>query len=113
MSRQQITGEVIHIDHFGNVVTSIGELVWMDASTLVLTPRFGNTSFRHEIRADDVSISLNARTVHGLQSTYSEVSRGDLLALVGSGGFMELAVNQGSGAERLDASIGDHVEMRF
>jgi S-adenosylmethionine hydrolase len=45
--------------------------------------------------------------------TYSAAGRGDLLALVGSTGFLELAVNQGNGAVVLNAEPGDWIEVRW
>ena len=39
----EIHGQVLHIDHFGNIITSIGELLWSDADHLTLTPRSGQT----------------------------------------------------------------------
>jgi hypothetical protein len=36
-----------------------------------------------------------------------------VLALVGSNGYLEIAVNQGNAAARLDAKIGDSVEVNL
>jgi S-adenosylmethionine hydrolase len=41
------------------------------------------------------------------------VGRGDALALVGSSGYLELSVNQGSLAARIGAQIGDRVEVQI
>ena len=109
---KRILGEVLHIDHFGNVVTSIGLLRWVAPQRLTLNPRFGGTSSL-PIPADNVIVTTGKQTVRGIEHTYGEVARGDALAIVGSSGYLELSVNQGSFAARVDLHIGDPVEMQI
>lgn len=109
----RIGGEVIHIDRFGNVITSIGAWTWLDEQTLRLEPRFGETNNAREISANGVEIVINHVPVRDIARTYSQAGQGELLALIGSSGFLELAVNQGNGALELGAKIGDPVEMRW
>jgi hypothetical protein len=110
---ERIVGEVIHIDHFGNVITSLGTWIWLDEQTLRLEPRFGDIKTMLEISARSAEIEINHQRVRGITQSYSSAGRGDLLALIGSSGFLELAVNQGSGAAALRAEIGDRVELRW
>lgn len=107
-----LTGEVIHIDHFGNAVTSIGVLTWADSRTLKLSPRWGDTSATLEVDSETVTVEVNDRRWQGIQPTYSETTAGDGLALVGSSGFLELAVNQGSYAAMYEVRVGDEVKVR-
>ena len=89
----RIQGKVTSIDHFGNVITNIpGELLAgpFSAWTVHVRP--------HEIR--------------GLSTHYGEQPRGSVLALIGSHGRLELAVNQGRAAEALDVSVGTAVILR-
>lgn len=109
---KRILGEVLHIDHFGNVVTSIGLLRWVAPHRLTLNPRVGGLSSL-PIPADNVVIATGKQTVHGIEHTYGEVARGDALAIVGSSGYLELSVNQGSFAARVDLHIGDPVEVQI
>ena len=109
---KRILGEVLHIDHFGNVVTSIGLLRWVAPQRLTLSPRFGGTPSL-PIPANNVIITTGKQTVRGIEHTYGEVARGDALAIVGSSGYLELSVNQGSFAARVDLHIGDPVEMQI
>ena len=44
-----------------------------------------------------------------LGKTYAETKPGDALALVGSQGYVEIAVNQGSAAEEFKAKPGDKI----
>ncbi|MAS34340.1 MAG: hypothetical protein CL610_10055 [Anaerolineaceae bacterium] len=107
-----IEGEVIYIDHFGNVVTSIGQCRWVESDRLCLEPRFGSQK-AVSFMAGQVTVQLGDAPVQGVARTYGAVEPGQVLALIGSGGFLELAVNQGSGAEKLDARIGDRIELRM
>ena len=88
----RLIGAVVHVDHFGNLITSIdsSELAGLDAGSRVCL-------------ADVV--------IDGLVSTYASVADGELAALVGSGGLLEIAVHGGSAAERLGLSRGDPVTV--
>ncbi len=106
-----VLGEVVHVDRFGNLVTSIGSLRWSAAERLTLTPAFGGISGTVPISAENAQITINDQTITGIRHTYSEAERGGLLALVGSTNYLEISVNQGSAAQRVDAAPGDRVEL--
>jgi hypothetical protein len=115
-----ISGEVLHTDHFGNATTSIGRLLWR-GDELSLEPAFRQQSGeRARLTANEAVVVLDAggpppegREIRGVRRTYAEVEPGDVLALVGSGGHLEIAVREGSGAERLGLQPGDPVELRW
>jgi S-adenosyl-L-methionine hydrolase (adenosine-forming) len=109
VSDQLVRGEVVHIDHFGNVTTSIGHLRWNAPERLILSV---SGAADMPVLATSAEITLNEHRVSGIRLSYSEALRGDVLALVGSSSYLEIAVNQGSAAERLDVSIGDRVELQ-
>lgn len=109
VSLGNITGEITHIDHFGNIITSIGKLHWVSPARLTL--RGGGKNVR--IVADDATVSLNGESIYGVSSAYHELPRGALLAQVDSNGYLEVAINQGNAAERLGAAIGDIVELAY
>ncbi len=104
-----IAGEVIYIDHFGNVITSIGRLVW-DGALLALDPAFGEVP-SGIINAGRVRVIAAGRDLGPVRRTYGEVATGEPLALVGSEGLLELAVNRGHGVQVLGLAIGDPVEI--
>ncbi len=108
-----IIGEVIHIDHFGNIISSIGTIRWNAEDRLTLTPIFDANNPPVRILADETSIQAGQHTINRLHLTYGEVPRGELVALVGSNGFLEIAVNQGSASERLDVRIGDRIQLHI
>jgi hypothetical protein len=109
-----IRGEVLHADHFGNLITSIGKLCW-DGEELSLEAAFQATEKKKPVRfeANAAVVSAGGQEIAGIHRAYAKVERGEVLALVGSGGYLELAVREGSGAERLGLSPGDPVVLRW
>lgn len=111
ISDRSIEGEVIHIDHFGNVITSIGPLAW-DGDRLILTPPSGRGTAALVVFAAAASVTQAAgATISGIAPAYGAAAPGTLLALVGSAGQLELAVNQGSAARLLGMRTGDPVTV--
>ncbi len=108
-----IQGEVLDIDRFGNLITSIGRLAWVDASRITLNPAFGRELFNVPIDIAQAEVWVNKQNVSAIQRSYSDVPRGELLGLLGSSGYLEISVNQGNAAQRLDASVGDSVELKL
>jgi S-adenosylmethionine hydrolase len=87
-----LEGEVIHVDAFGNLVTNLTAAAW---------PRV--------IAARAMQIGPHAVTT--LVHTYGDATRGTPVALVGSQGFVEIAVVEGRADERLAAGIGTPVRL--
>jgi S-adenosylmethionine hydrolase len=108
----RITGEVQHIDHFGNIITSIGWLSWSGPDTLALSPQFGSPdSGLTDINAASCTVSLKQKAVLGIRPTYGAVAPGAITALIGSAGQLEIGMNQGSAAAEFGARIGDPVTL--
>jgi len=89
----RILGQVIYIDRFGNAVTTI-------ASRDVA---------RAAQRRETLSVRVAGRDVGPLRRTYQDVPAGEPAALIGSSEMLEIALNQGSAAQRLGISVGDEV----
>ncbi len=111
-----IAGEVLHVDHFGNVITSIGLLGWGDAKDmLLLDPAFGGTGDekqeRFRFRADRATVVAAGQEITGVHRTYAQADSDQVLALVGSGGHLEIAVRDGNAAQRLGLRPGDTVSL--
>ncbi len=102
-------GEVLYIDHFGNVVTSIGRLVW-EGDYLHLDTAFG-AGQPLMLRASAVNVRAADRDLGPIRRTYGEVKPGDPLALIGSEGMLELAISHGHGGDTLDVHVGDTVSV--
>jgi S-adenosylmethionine hydrolase len=89
-----IEGEVIHVDGFGNLITSL------PAEALArpgVTVEVEGTAGRFEPRVG---------------RTFSDVDPGALIAYVGSGGQLEIARRDGSAAGRVGAERGTPVRAR-
>ncbi len=108
---RRVKGEVLHIDHFGNIITSIGRLTIPEAGRLTLNTAFQPATGNVPINPESAQVRINETNITAIQQAYADVRRGDLLALVGSSGFLEISVNQGNAADRLDAAVGDRVEI--
>jgi len=108
-----ITGEVLHADHFGNVITSIGQLVW-SGDDLLLEPAFEKDERAQSARltSDAARVIVAGHELRGVHRTYAQKARGETLALVGSEGHLEIAVREGSAAQRLGLRPGDEVILR-
>ncbi len=94
-SANVIRGEIIYIDHFGNLISNVpGEMV----EELVA-------------KGGKVRTQIAGVTVEGLSQSYVEVPEGELLVLLGSTGFLEVAA-RGARAEAISGAIrGDPVEI--
>jgi hypothetical protein len=86
-------------------------LLWKSSEVLVLQPRFGDVGAT--LHPNAVTIALADTRLPGIRRTYSETAHGDLLAMVGSSGFLEIAMNQGNAAARLGVSVGDAVRLEM
>lgn len=88
-----VTGEVLYIDRFGNLITNI------DAAAISSFP------------AQRVSVSIGANRVARLVDAYAAVPEGQPLAVVGSWGMLEIAVRNGSAASLFAAGLGTPVTV--
>ncbi len=107
----EIFGEVVHIDHFGNIITSIGQWHWQEANQIQLIPRFGTSTIQPTVAPTTVSINIKNQSILAIRRTYAEGAKGQLIALIGSSSYLEIAVNQGSAVSQLGVSVGAPVTI--
>lgn len=112
LHRDGLCAEVLHVDRFGNLVTSIGDCRWQGDGALLLTPRFGSGASRG-LQADKLRIGLRGNAITGVHKTYGDARAGELLACIGSSGFLEVAINQGNAAQVLGLAVGDAVTVSW
>ncbi len=91
----QLTGVVLLVDRFGNLVTNIDR-----------------RTFETFTRSQPVSLQVSGRPIAGVVATYSDIHAGEVCALFGSTDHLEFAVNGGSAAEALGATRGAEVEIK-
>ena len=89
------TGAVLKVDRFGNLVTNFTA----DAPRHISTRPF-------ELKIGTVTISR-------LALTFTDCEPGELFAVVGSSGYLEIAVNQGSATELLGCGPGAPVVLNI
>lgn len=111
LTRETISGTVLHIDHFGNIITSIGRMIWIDDDVLELQPQFGAAHEGDPLRISAAKARLEfdgkrTPTLRGIRRTYGAVPPGNLTLLVGSSGFLEVGRNQGNAAHTLGIELG-------
>ena len=111
-----IQGEVIRMDRFGNVLTNILPLTWADDLTLVFDPPAYNNDRQApalRLAADTALVTFGWKSLTGIYQNFSEVEVGQPVALVGSGGELEIAINQGNAQDNLSIDVGDPVTLHF
>ena len=100
-----VSGEVIYIDHFGNLITNILDADVLIAGGNVHTP----------------TVSFDRRTIPGLSQTFHDASAEvlaqpdglPLVALIGSNGYLEIAVRDGNAAQVLGLGLGAPVRVSY
>lgn len=112
-ARKRLIGEVMHIDHFGNIATSIGALRWQCDKELQLSALWSQDIPPLQFVAREANVTIHSHTVHGVSQAYHEVTPGEILAQIDSNGFLEIGANQDDAADRLDVQLGDKVMLRL
>jgi S-adenosyl-L-methionine hydrolase (adenosine-forming) len=84
-----LIAQVVHVDHFGNLITNL----------------------RGECVSSGLALRISGRSITGLSPNYDSAPPGTLLALIGSSGRVEISVNRGSAARVLGARVGTQVSI--
>ncbi len=87
----RIDGEILYVDGFGNGVTNIPEEMIPDMS--------------------NVTIQIHKIQIKGLVRTYADVPSGNMLALTGSGGTLEISMRNGCASGKVPFVAGDSVTV--
>lgn len=91
LENKLIYGSILHIDNFGNIITSI----------------------RVEEAGDLAAALYIGKKVFPLRSTYTDVDSGQPVAYWGSSGYCEAALNGSSAARFVASKIGDEVVLQL
>jgi S-adenosylmethionine hydrolase len=96
---------------------ALGPNAWR--GTILKTDRFGNliTSFAAgdfaAITARPFEFRVGRERIHRLALNYAETAIGELFAIVGSSGYLEIAANQASAAALLGCGAGAAIELEL
>lgn len=88
-SNGEIEAEIIHIDHFGNLVTNL----------------------KKEDLPEKFRLELNGEKIEKIRDYYAEGEAGEIFMIFGSAGFLEIAVSLGSAAKALNACSGQKLAV--
>jgi hypothetical protein len=94
-----MTGCVVHIDRYGNLLTNVHASVLPSPD---LRPH-----------AHPVTIRLAGQTIMGLRRTYAEEETGRPVAVIGSRGYLEIAINHGNAQQYFGVGQGDAIDLRI
>lgn len=89
-----IRGVVLKVDNFGNLITN-------------LTPE----DVPQVVTGGNFKITAGSREIDKMSQNYAQGAPGELLAVIGSSGFLEISVNKGNAARALNMQRGAEVTV--
>jgi S-adenosylmethionine hydrolase len=92
-SKRLWVGTVLHVDRFGNLITN-----------------FHIDEFE-SVRKNPFELAIGVRTLTQISLTYAGMEPGEPSVILGSSGFLEVAVNQASAARTLGCGPGSPCEL--
>lgn len=96
VTRDQISGHVVHVDHYGNLLTNIPRGIF------------------EEVRNNrNYIIHFGVETLDQVMESYQGVENGDCMALFNSNGVLEIAISQGNASELLGIAFDSPVTISF
>jgi len=96
IGNEGLRGEILHVDAFGNLIISIDE-----------------KQLFHFVDDRSFVIQIGRRTIHDLKKGYWEGKRKEPMALIGSGGFLEVSIREGNVQKVLKVERGDPIEIEL
>jgi S-adenosylmethionine hydrolase len=89
MKQAKLIGEIVHIDAFGNLVSNIDRKSLLQFS-----------------KGYSFAVRIGRKTIQGLKKGYWEAMKSEPIALIGSGGFLEISVREGNAQKALKIKKG-------
>jgi S-adenosylmethionine hydrolase len=83
-----LIGQVLHIDHFGNLITNIKS---------------------NYLPGRDITVELAGLSIQGIADYYAQTE--GAMAILGSSGYLEISLKDGSASDHLGAVVGDEVKL--
>jgi S-adenosyl-L-methionine hydrolase (adenosine-forming) len=98
LNHQQTEASVIRVDKFGNLMTN---LRWEDLPERISPER------------PPFKIIIKGREIARLAASFAEGSPSEPFSYIGSSGFLEIALNEGSAAQLLSAGPGTEITLHI
>ena len=95
MTDDLLTGEVLRVDRFGNLVTNIDRKL-----------------FEKFVHSNGIEIAAATHRIGRVVATYAEGAPDEVCGLFGSTDHLEIAVNAGSASDQLNLTRGAPVTIR-
>jgi S-adenosylmethionine hydrolase len=92
--RTSLTGQIINVDRFGNLITNINSQE---------LPR----------NAKSFKVEVGSFRIDGVATCYADVEPGEMIALAGSANRIEIAIRDGNAADELQVDCGRRVVVRW
>ena len=92
MKQGNLIGQIVHVDSFGNLISNIDRKNLLQFS-----------------RGYSFVVRIGRKTVQGLKKGYWEAVKKEPIALIGSGGFLEISVREGNARKALKVKKGDPI----
>ena len=83
-----LAGNVLYVDHFGNLITNIK---------------------KSDLPGKDILIETAGHSIQGITNYYAEGE--ELMAIIGSSGYLEISLKNGNAADFLNIGIGDEIKV--
>jgi S-adenosylmethionine hydrolase len=99
MPPKALRGVAFHIDRFGNIISNISSEDIKKA--------------KEEYKSEKFKIIIGKFEINSLKNTYCEGNKGELIALIGSSGFLEVASYQGDASFIANACRGTEITLIF
>jgi hypothetical protein len=93
----ELIGKIVSIDRFGNLISNIDAVQLRD--------------FCRSEPSRQIQIAIGALTIRGMAKTYADAAAEAPLALIGSRGYLEIALNCGNAQKQFKARKGDRIRI--
>jgi len=94
----EIIGQVLYTDKFGNLITNI--------------PENQIQKLKKKLKDKNLRLNIQGVDISRYEESYSRVDEGEVLFLIGSLGLVEISCREDSAAAKLKADAGDLVKVR-
>jgi hypothetical protein len=100
-----LIGRILYVDHFGNLITDI------KSSDLASICPSESDSFviASEAKQSPVIIEVAGYHIPGISSYYAQDE--GLMAILGSSGYLEISLRDGSACDFLGMGVGDEIKV--
>ena len=113
ITRDALHGRILHVDHYGNLITNLTHAMLRDfvgADEAQLDGGDGRSDARAEL-GTGLCVRVGSHVIEKLVDHYAQAEPGELLALIGSSGLLEVAAREQSAAQKLGLEQGDTVSV--